>query len=223
MKKVFEINAKEAMSNDYRERHALNLKMQSYFNMDNYRIFIRGYEVGSFYELPFVAFERVDNVYYPYIDCEFKDVNGGYHNYKSLYDGGKVTFYERETEDAEDAELTLAQGITYRKPAADLEDLEDLEYEYAAEDAEDAEETKAYYTYDYIPKKRRYTKEAVEAAEEILRQWNIPVRYTGSGNYRKIENICDAAAAAQNCFVSFPLVCGIENICTRHENRTIEF
>lgn len=208
MKKVFEINAKEAMNNDYRERHAEERKMQSYFDLDKYRVFVRGYEVGSFYELPFVAFERVNDVYYPYIDCEFKDVNGGYHNYKSLYDGGKVTFYERETEDTEDAELTLAHGITYRKSAADLEDME---YEYDAEDA------KAYYTYDYIPKKRRYTKEAVEAAEEILKQWNIPVKYTGSGNYRKIENICDAAAAAQNCFVSFPLVCGIENICTRHE------
>lgn len=221
MKKVFEINAKEAMSNDYRERHAEERKMQSYFNLDKYRIFIRGYEIGSFYELPFVAFERVDNVYYPYIDCEFKDVNGGYHNYKSLYDGGKVTFYERKTEDTEDAELTFAHGITYRKPDEDLEDLEDLESVYY--DAEDAEGTKAYYTYEYIPKKRRYTKEAVEAAEEILRQWNIPVKYTGSGNYRKIENICDAASAAQNCFVSFPIICGIENICTRHENRTIEF
>ena len=136
MKKVFEINAKEAMNNDYRERHAEERKMNSYFNLDNYRIFIRGYEVGSFYELPFVAFERVDDTYFPYIDAEFKDVNGGYHNYKSLYDGGKVTFYERETEDAEDAELTLAHGITYRKPAEDLEDLEDIAYEYAAEDAD---------------------------------------------------------------------------------------
>ena len=211
MKKAYEINAKEAMNNDYRERHTEERKMQSYFDLDKYRIFIRGYEVGSFYELPFVASERVDDVYYPYIDAEFKDVNGCYHNYKSLYDGGKVTFYERKTEDTEDAGLTLVHGITYRKPAADLEDLES---EYDAEDAEDA---KAYYTYDYIPKKRRYTKTAVEAAEEILKQWNIPVKYTGSGNYRKIENICDAAAAAQNCFVSFPLVCGIENICTRHE------
>ena len=183
MKKVFEINAKEAMNNDYRERHAEERKMQSYFDLDKYRVFVRGYEVGSFYELPFVAFERVNDVYYPYIDCEFKDVNGDYHNYKSLYDGGKVTFYKRENDDAEDAEETK----------------------------------KSHWTYDYRPLKRRYTKEAVEAAEEILKQWNIPVKYTGSGNYRKIENICDAAAAAQNCFVSFPLVCGIENICTRHE------
>lgn len=212
MKKVFEINAKEAMSNDYRERHADERKMHSYFNLDNYRIFIRGYEVGSFFELPFVASERVNDTYFPYIDAEFKDVNGGYHNYKSLYDGGKVTFYKRETEDTEDAELTLAHGITYRKPAADLEDMEDMESEY-----DDAEETKkSHWTYDYKPLKKRYTAEAVEAAEEILRQWNIPVKYTGRGNYRKIEDICNAAAEAQNGFVSFPLVCGIENNATYH-------
>lgn len=220
MKKVFEISAKEAISNDYRERHAEERKMHSYFNLGKYRIFVRGYEVGSFYELPFVASERVNDTYFPYIDAEFKDVNGDYHNYKSLYDGGKVTFYERETEDTEDAELTLAHGITYRKPAEDLEDMEDMEdmaYEYDAEDAEDAAETKkSHWTYDYRPLKKRYTNAAVEAAEAVLNEWNIPVKYTGRGNYRKIENICDAAAEAQNGFVSFPIVCGIENNATYH-------
>jgi hypothetical protein len=217
MKKAYEINAKQAMSNDYRERHNEERKMQSYFNLDNYRIFIKGFEVGSFYELPFVAFERVEDTYYPYIDAEFKDTAGNYHNYKSLYDGGKVTFYERKTEDTEDAGLTLAHGITCRKPAADLEDLEDMAYEYDAEDAEDAEETKkSHWTYDYRPLKRRYTKEAVEAAEAVLKEWNVPVKYTGRGNYRKIEDICNAAAEAQNGFVSFPIICGIENNATYH-------
>lgn len=182
MKKVFEINAKEAMNNDYRERHAEERKMQSYFDLDKYRIFIRGYEIGSFYELPFVASERVNDTYFPYIDAEFKDVNGGYHNYKSLYDGGKVTFYERETEDTEDAEETK----------------------------------KSHWTYDYKPLKKRYTAEAVEAAEAVLKEWNVPVKYTGRGNYRKIEDICNAAAEAQNGFVSFPIICGIENNATYH-------
>lgn len=220
MKKVLTINAKEAMPNNYRERYEVEKTWYKLFNLDNYKIVIKGYEVGSFYEFPFIGSERVNDTYFPYIDCEFKDVSGNYHNYKSLYDGGKIDIFER-VEETKEAELTLAQGITFktfRKPAADLEDLESVYY-----DAEDAEETKAYYTYDYKPLKKRYTAEAVKAAEAVLKEWNVPVKYTGRGNYRKIENICDAAAAAQNCFVSFPLVCGIENICTRHENRTLEF
>ena len=192
MKKVLTINAKEAMPNNYKERYEIEKTWHNFFNLDNYRIFIKGYEVASFYELPFAASERVNDTYYPYIDAEFKDTAGGCHNYKSLYDGGKIEFFERMEE---------------TKEAADLEDLEDKN--------KATEETKkSHWTYDYRPLKKRYTKAAVKAAEAVLKEWNIPVKYTGSGNYRKIENICDAATKAQNCFVSFPIVCGIENMAT---------
>ena len=77
-----------------------------------------------------------------------------------------------------------------------------------------AETKKSHWTYEYRPLKKRYTKAAVKAAEAVLKEWDIPVKYTGSGNYRKIENICDAATKAQNAFVSFPIICGIENMAT---------
>ena len=67
------------------------------------------------------------------------------------------------------------------------------------------------YRYEYIPRKKRYTAAAVNAAEKVLTDNGITVKYTGAANYVRIQNICDAANAAQNCFVSFPLVCGIEN------------
>lgn len=80
-----------------------------------------------------------------------------------------------------------------------------------------AEETKkSHWAYDYRPLKKRYTNAAVEAAEAVLKEWNVPVKYTGRGNYRKIEDICNAAAEAQNGFVSFPIICGIENNATYH-------
>ena len=71
------------------------------------------------------------------------------------------------------------------------------------------------YKYEYIPRKKRYTAAAVKAAESVLLNNGITVKYTGRANYEKIKNICDAANAAQNGFISFPLVCGIENIIYR--------